>query len=179
MRSLVRRSLPAAIVAALTLSVPASASAATLYVSTSGSDSAACTQAAPCKSFSRAYTVATPGSEVIVAAGTYGGQDMDYLAVKATADKVVFRPATGASVTLGSLSIYNSQNIEVRDMVTGWQVRNGSKHIILRNLRILFLIFFIHRHNCIHPVTPQDSLQLHLHSCIRFSLQIHCRIAVP
>jgi hypothetical protein len=42
----------------------APAHAATMYVSTTGSDSAACTAAAPCKSFSRAYQVAAAGDTV-------------------------------------------------------------------------------------------------------------------
>ena len=39
-----------------------------------GSDTATCTQTAPCKSFARAYTVATAGDTVEVAAGTYVAQ---------------------------------------------------------------------------------------------------------
>src|SRR4051794_310549 len=78
-RSVVRRSLPAVLLLALSAAAPASASAATLYLSPSGSDSAACSQAAPCKTFSRAYSVAAAGSDVIVAGGTYGGQSLDTL----------------------------------------------------------------------------------------------------
>ena len=110
--------------------------AATLYVSASGSDSGTCTQAAPCKSFARAYNVATAGSDVLVSAGTYPEQSLTGLAAKPTAEKVVFKPAAGA-VTLDYLSVSGSQNIEVRDMSAPWQVRGNAKNIMLRNLTIL------------------------------------------
>jgi hypothetical protein len=72
----------------------------------------------------------------LVAAGTYGGQNMSGLAAKPTADKIVFRPAGGA-VTLDSLNISGSQNIEVRDMKAPWNVRGNAKNITLRNITIL------------------------------------------
>ena len=56
------------------LGVAAPAQAATLNVSTNGSDSASCTSSAPCKTFSRAYAVAASGDVVSVAAGTYPPQ---------------------------------------------------------------------------------------------------------
>ncbi|MDX6439390.1 MAG: hypothetical protein QOF45_1973, partial [Gaiellaceae bacterium] len=52
----------------------ASGGSASVYLSTGGSDSNACTQAAPCKSFDRAYRVAAPGATVEVAAGSYPAQ---------------------------------------------------------------------------------------------------------
>ncbi|MDX6439850.1 MAG: hypothetical protein QOF45_2433, partial [Gaiellaceae bacterium] len=51
-----------------------SGGSASAYLSVSGSDSNACTQAAPCKSFDRAYRVAAPGATVEVAAGSYPAQ---------------------------------------------------------------------------------------------------------
>jgi hypothetical protein len=134
MRTIARTalSMPAVLGAALALAAPAGA---TVYVSPSGSDTASCTQAAPCKSFSRAYQVSPAGGEVEVAGGTYGGQSLSSLPAKGSAAKVVFRPAAGASVSTGGLTISNSDNIEVRNMkVAGWGVTNGSAHIILRNL---------------------------------------------
>jgi hypothetical protein len=56
----------------------------------------------PCASFDRAYHAAKPGDVVELAAGTYGGQTLLFDASK-TADDVVFRPASGATVTTGSL----------------------------------------------------------------------------
>src|SRR5438093_13535104 len=46
-----------------------------LFVSPSGSDRKACTEAAPCRSFERAYRLARPGQTVKLAAGTYGGEE--------------------------------------------------------------------------------------------------------
>jgi hypothetical protein len=47
--------------------------AATLYVATNGNDGAAGTLSAPLKTISRAASMATPGSSVIVRGGVYGG----------------------------------------------------------------------------------------------------------
>ena len=44
------------------------------YLSASGSDTAACSASAPCKSFARAYTVASSGAVVSVGAGVYGSE---------------------------------------------------------------------------------------------------------
>ena len=105
--------LRSAFVAAALLLVPtASANAATRYVATSGSDSNACTQAAPCKSFNAAYGKSAAGDVVEVAAGAYGGQSIAARSLPGT--KVTIRPAAGASVTLsGSLDI-NTSNIVVQ-----------------------------------------------------------------
>jgi hypothetical protein len=131
------RRLCLTVVAALFLLPAAGAhgAAPTFYLSPSGSDSAACTQTAPCRSLDRGYRVASPGSEVILAAGSYGSQSLSNVPVKSASTKVVFRPATGAAVTLGGLTISNSDNIEIRDVKTaGWGVTNGAAHIILRRV---------------------------------------------
>jgi hypothetical protein len=134
-RSPVRRSLSAALFLTLGLTASASGAAPTVYLSPSGSDAAACTQAAPCRTFDRGYRVASAGSEVILAAGSYGSQSLSNEPVKSSSEKVLFRPADGASVTTGSLTISNSDNIEVRDVTTGgWGVTNGSAHVILRRI---------------------------------------------
>ena len=44
---------------------------ATRFVTASGSDRGTCTQAAPCKTFNRAYQVASPGETISVAGGVY------------------------------------------------------------------------------------------------------------
>ena len=114
---LVLRRLCLAVTAALFLlpATGAHAAAPTFYLSPSGNDSAACSQSAPCRSFDRGYRVASPGSEVLLAAGSYGSQSFSNEPVKSTTGNVVFRPVTGASVTMGGLSINNSDNIEVRE----------------------------------------------------------------
>ena len=61
---------------ALLLGPAGTASASTLHISPAGSDSAQCTQAAPCKSFTRAYSVAVAGDVVQINAGSYGPQTL-------------------------------------------------------------------------------------------------------
>jgi hypothetical protein len=104
--------------------VQAQTSACPLLVSTTGSDSNACTQKAPCLSFDRAYHAAQPGQVVEVAAGTYGDQDIRYDDRKTSQDDVVFRPAAGASVTLGSLDLGASPSIR------------GASHVTFENMRL-------------------------------------------
>jgi hypothetical protein len=123
-----------ALAACVVLCVPASAGAA-VYLSPSGSDSAACSAAAPCKSFDRGYRVAAPGDEVILAGGTYGGQTLKGLPDKGA--KVTFHPAAGAAVHTGYLMIDGSRNIEVRDLqADGWGVQGGAAHVVLRNISV-------------------------------------------
>src|SRR5207247_8599730 len=93
----------AAAVSGSTQACPAPAPTASFFVATSGSDTNACTQSAPCKTFERAYTVAQPGQAVEVAAGTYGDQNLLFDSSKTSSSDVVFRPAPGASVTIGDL----------------------------------------------------------------------------
>jgi chitodextrinase len=63
-----------------------------------------CTDAAdPCQTFDHAYRMALPGQIVEASAGSYGDQDLRFDPTKTSSDDVVFRPAAGASVTLGSI----------------------------------------------------------------------------
>jgi hypothetical protein len=90
-----------------------SAEAATYYITTSGNDSNSCTQAAPCRSFNRAYQVALSGDIVLVGAGTYGQQSLARNGrVTGTnsqtpdGNEVTFKPASGAgTVNVGGLSL--------------------------------------------------------------------------
>ncbi|HEY1355695.1 MAG TPA: choice-of-anchor Q domain-containing protein [Solirubrobacterales bacterium] len=87
---------------------PPPVGSADLFLSASGSDSASCSAAAPCKSLDRAYQVASPGDVVQLAAGSYGNQTIQRDAGLTSSEDVVFRPASGASVTLGSVTVYGS-----------------------------------------------------------------------
>jgi hypothetical protein len=87
---------------------PPPSGSADLYLSTSGSDSATCSAAAPCRSLDRAYQVAAPGDVVELAAGSYGGQTIQRDAGYTSSEDVVFRPASGAKVTLGTVTVYAS-----------------------------------------------------------------------
>ncbi len=73
-------------------------SAGTLYLSPSGSDSAACTQSAPCKTLAHAYSLAKAGEKVVLAAGTYTDTSLPLTSGKTTSSPVVFEPASGAAV---------------------------------------------------------------------------------
>lgn len=69
-----------------------------LFVSATGVDTAACTQAAPCRSFNRAYQRAKCGDLVSIAAGTYPSQTIDS-PEKDCSSYVTFAPASGTVVT--------------------------------------------------------------------------------
>ena len=81
---------------------------ADLFLAAGGSDAAACSVAAPCKTLNRAYQVAAPGDIVQLAAGSYGNQTIERDTGLTSSEDVVFRPAAGASVTLGSVTVYGS-----------------------------------------------------------------------
>jgi hypothetical protein len=85
-------------------------------MSPSGSDSNPCTQALPCRTFNRAYRVASPGHTVEAAAGDYPGQAINPDPSKTSSDDVVFRPAVGASVRVTGGLDANGSHFELRDM---------------------------------------------------------------
>jgi chitodextrinase len=120
-----------------TATTPASTSAcpppssANVYVSPSGSDSNACTQAAPCKTFDRAYRVAQPGDTIQLAGGTYPDQtiNVDTSKVGASAD-VVFQPAATATVTInGDLNVYGS-HIDFRGSASPYNIKLHNLEVI-------------------------------------------------
>jgi hypothetical protein len=112
-----------------------------VYVSTSGSDSNACTGSAPCASFSKAYQVARPGQTVYVGSGSYPNQRIDYDSAKSS-PAVVFAPAAGAFVSVARLDLGQAQlnarapqHVVVRDMTIGYTaVWDGGSDITLQNL---------------------------------------------
>ena len=73
--------------------VDAAGGPADLYISPTGSDSAGCTSAAPCASFTRAYNVAASGKVVQVGAGVYQWQT-----IPAGTKTVTFRGVSGNKV---------------------------------------------------------------------------------
>jgi hypothetical protein len=87
---------------------PPASGEADLFLSASGSDTATCLASAPCKTLNRAYQVAAPGDVVQLAAGSYGDQAIQRNTALTSSGDVVFRPASGASVTLGTVTIYGS-----------------------------------------------------------------------
>jgi hypothetical protein len=97
-------------VATLVVCTTGNAGTRVVYVSPRGSDTQRCTRTSPCKSFDRAYRVATPGQTIELAGGTYPAQLIKVDPTKVHATKnVVFRPARGARVTIaGELTMYGS-----------------------------------------------------------------------
>ena len=82
---------------------------ATRFVKADGSDSSTCTAQSPCRSFNRAYEVASPGEIVDVAGGTYPTQQIKYDSDKTSATDVYFRPVAGAAVNVaGDIDVYGS-----------------------------------------------------------------------
>src|SRR3954453_14933307 len=116
---------------------------ASVFVATTGSDSAPCTQAAPCQTFNRAYRVAGPGQVVEVAAGTYGEQILERDATKTSDADVFFRPAAGAAVSTGELTFGRDTNdlgalhMEVRDMRVDGIAERRSEDLTFRRLTIV------------------------------------------
>lgn len=84
---------------------------ADLFLAAGGSDSASCSASAPCRTLNRAYQVAAPGDIVQLAAGSYGNQTIERDTGLTSSEDVAFRPAAGADVTLGSVTVYGSHVI--------------------------------------------------------------------
>jgi len=112
------------------------------FVAANGSDARQCTQSAPCASFNRAWQLAQPGDVVEVAGGSYPGQTLAP-ASKSSSALVVFRPASGARVTIsgdfetgGRTQNAGAQHFELRDFtVTGYvSLAWGAEDVTLRNL---------------------------------------------
>ena len=106
------------------VSVPAGAAApdtspppdpsATLHVSESGSDSAPCSDDAPCRSLTRAYRAAEPGQTVELEEGTYQDATIGADASKPSAgDEVRIVAAAGATVALAGQVEVSAQNVEL------------------------------------------------------------------
>jgi hypothetical protein len=141
--------LAAVLAAGLAMSTPASAKtvplaaapAATVFVSTTGSDRNDCTQRAPCASFDAAYSRAPPGAIVEVAGGTYPTQVINAGADKG-AEKVLFRPAPNAKVLIDDELDVFASHLEFRDMsMDVWYVKPGASDVTLRRLNtgLLFI----------------------------------------
>ena len=79
-----------------------------------------------------------------VAAGTYGDQSIEPDSTKTSTNDVTFRPATGAQVTTGGLTIRGS-HVELRDLTLrgNWTVQPGADDITFRNLTVLGGIFIL------------------------------------
>jgi hypothetical protein len=107
------------------------------FLSPSGSDANPCSPVLPCLSFDRAYHLAQPGQVVEVAGGTYGDQNVLADASKTASADVIFRPAAGASVSLGSLEVYGSHVTFRQLAVNGdWQTYHGTDDVTFRDVTV-------------------------------------------
>ena len=92
---------------------------ANVYLSPSGSDSAACTQASPCQSMARGYAVATAGQVVQLAAGTYPRQE-----VPSGTKAVTFRGGPGVKlrqlISDASNVTYDGVEVDAGGVKTTW-----------------------------------------------------------
>jgi chitodextrinase len=110
---------------------------ATLFLSPTGSDSSSCTRAAPCQSFDRAYRVAQPGQTVELAGGTYSSQLINQDYTKTSMTDVFFRPAAGATVTVGDLNVYGA-HLSFQDFTVNgdWSTFHSTDDVTFRNLTV-------------------------------------------
>jgi hypothetical protein len=118
-------SAPVLLVACFTAVGVAPASAAALRVSPAGSDSAACTPTAPCRSLARAYQAAQPGDIVQIAGGSYGSQTIPAGAKPGSA--IRFQAENGAVPLFDELTV-RASNVVVSGpaRVTGLSTANPS-----------------------------------------------------
>jgi hypothetical protein len=135
--------VPAAACGGATAAVPP-----VLAVALTGSDTNPCTQAAPCASFNRAYRAARPGQTVEVADGTYPDQVIGLDPSKTSKLDVVFRPAAGATVIVGSkpvtetlrttvgLIVSHAKHLTIRDMTIRGDIEasDGAEDVTFQNL---------------------------------------------
>ncbi len=115
---------PQSSVSASTSTCPPPGSA-DLYMAANGSSTSNCTEAAPCSSFVRAYTLASPGDTVQIAGGNYSGQTINAAPKAAGAAPIVFEPATGATVRVSSVRVNQGSAIEFRDFTVTGDTYNG------------------------------------------------------
>jgi hypothetical protein len=101
-----------------------------LAVAVDGSDDNPCTQEAPCLTFDRAYHVAQAGQVVEVGAGNYPDQALTADPEKTSPADVVFHPAAGATVIVGSKPLSERLRGGVGIDVT------GSKHLTFKDMTV-------------------------------------------
>ena len=106
---------------------PPPSGSASVFVSSSGSDANACSQAAPCKTFDRAYRVAACGATVSVAGGTYPSQSIN-APEKECSSYITFSPAAGAVVRTQTMTIRSGDWIKFLGNGSNFLMRdNGSQ----------------------------------------------------
>ena len=121
---------------------PPPGGSASVFIAPNGSDSNACSQTAPCKTFDRGFRAAAPGAVVEMAAGLYPGQQIIPNAAKAGSTPVQFRPAPGANVELESLDVFGDHvDIGGITIERDFYVKCGADDVTFRNSKAS--LFFI------------------------------------
>src|SRR5919112_1427781 len=135
-------------VVVLGLVAASSASAATRYMAPGGSGSL-CSLASPCGSMNSAYQGAMLGDTIVMAAGSYGGQNISPRSLPGTnsqtpsGDEITFKPqVAGATVTidgmiLGGVRSAPVEHIAFEDLTfTDWTATRSGEHILIDGMRI-------------------------------------------
>ena len=123
--------------AAASLQTAACDGPADLYLAPKGRDAGRCTEAAPCRTFARAYALAAPGQTSSSRPARTARSRLPPTRRVTSLDDVTFRPAPGAKVTVGSLLIDGS-HVTVRDMrvAASWTTSATTEDVTFRNLDV-------------------------------------------
>ena len=129
-----RLRLPFILCCWLVLGLLVCAQAATLHVSTSGSDGNPCTQAAPCRTIQHGITILSSGDTLTIHGGTYAENHFtppsNVTVQGATGETVIIRPTSGA----------NDPCFELNAGVTNTTIRNltcdGANQIFSYGIRV-------------------------------------------
>lgn len=97
---------------------------AALYISPSGSDANACSQASPCQTFNRAYQAANCGDLVSIGSGSYGDQTIVEKAALNSCTTPVAMQANGAVTIAGG--------IDLGSCGSGCYASNGPQNLTLK-----------------------------------------------
>jgi hypothetical protein len=157
MRVRLRHALPLAVVAWLGVGAGPveTGPVPRLYLSPSGSDKAACTRTAPCRSFDRAYRVASAGQLVEVAAGSYSGQqEISEDPSKRSERDVVFRGAKGLATAIESLDVYGKHvRFERLRIARDFYAKPGADDVTLAHSKLG--VFYVRSASRISIVTSE------------------------
>lgn len=121
---------------ALLILLPVSSFATTFYVSSSGSDSNAGTQASPFLSITKAQSVASSGDTVLLRGGTYSsftiaGSDSNYNFVH----DITKSGITYAAFT-GEIPIFNFSSITTAKRVAAFHIASGVSNVTFRGFQV-------------------------------------------
>lgn len=138
-----------AVSATAKVSITAASSGPALYVSPTGSDSNSCTSSAPCRTLNRADSLATAGTTIHVAAGSYGAVHLTHSGTSSAHLVFVSDQKWGAKIYatgLGSGATFRSDGSYVE--IRGFDVSGDGADGILNNGSYVSLVG-----NRVHNIT--------------------------